>query len=432
MDYGRYFRLDADASIIDHGLAVFRYRPDGEKDSSLYVTITATTINFDVVSTKGNSRVLTIPLKQNLEGSLAATLAENFKHVVSFPEMITYSSSVPSDDDNRDFFAAFFDFGKGTKSTSPPWIYLKNNEKYDLPLAKLVLDFLFDLQETDVFRMSSHYEELIENLYNNFFFRSLAAKAAYLYHRGQYQIVTRNDQLEKRVGSARRERREFYGGLLFAAEKKWTECIRDPRSDKIFHNSGGWFGDSETEMKRVYWKWLPIRLDKEHQEAREENNENVSHWLVQRYASLSAWSLCFRHRSFFGPHMLLPRLVAAITAAWFTFALLVGNDMKLPEFIEKKESIRPAVLMMISLILLTSCIFIGKFAPFIGKTAIFLRALRLTVVSILISAMIALMLHFTLGAPSTWREFEFFCVAATYTGVIFQLFFSDKNPSAPI
>ncbi len=429
MDNGRYFRLDTDASIIEQGLAIFRYRPDGERDCSIYATITAESVDFDVVSVLGSSRALTIPLGDTLDLSLAATLARNFRHVISFPEFLPFAAAMSEHGDKRGYFATFVDCGKGIKEPSHPWTRWVHSKKDELPLAKLILDFLFDLQETRVFRISPRYGELTKKLRGDFFFRALAAKAAFLYSRALHQIAAKHGQA---TGQDRRERRRFYGELFFAAEKKWTDCIRDPRSVQAFHNSGGWFNGCEAEMKRVYRPWLSIRLGAEQREARAGNNAEVSRWLVQRYASSPAWGLCLRHRSFFGPHMLLPRLIAAIAAAWFTFPLM-GEDMNLPEFLDKDVStISPVLSAMTLFILLTSCISIGKFAPLAGRITIFLRAISLAVVSLLISALIGLTLHLMLGEPSSWREFEFFCVASAYAGIIFQIFLNDKNPSEPI
>ncbi|XBD74436.1 hypothetical protein ABFY27_16835 [Akkermansia massiliensis] len=62
MDYGRYFKLDSEASDLAAGIAVFRYRADGETDSPIYAALTHLGIEFNIVGTAINSQLLHLPL----------------------------------------------------------------------------------------------------------------------------------------------------------------------------------------------------------------------------------------------------------------------------------------------------------------------------------------------------------------------------------
>ena len=429
MDYGRYFKRDADASAIGRGLVIFRYRPDGETDSPVYVAITGQSIDFDVVGEKTNARVLRIPLEENLERSLATTLAEAFNRSVLIPELAAYEVSRADGGDHRGYFATFFKREKNAKQSGHPW-NLWASDKTTLPLAKLILDFLFDLQENRIFQMSPHYGELTKKLREDFFFRCLAAKAGYLYQRTLFGValMARAQVVGENGTRERNARKLFYGELLFEAEKEWTVCIRDPRSDKTFHNANGWFGDSETEIKRVYSPWVSMRLDKEHREEKRENDRLVSKWLIARYSGLTAWRifLC-GHGSFFGVHLFWPRIVLSIATAWFTLALVEGTDpsQKLPT----ESSVAAIIVLLLIMILSVSLLAIRRNAPLARD--ILWRALRLTGLVVSISSILGSVLLIAVGIESrmSYHDYLFYWIAAAFIGLVLQIFLQGDNPS---
>ena len=54
-------------------------------------------------------------------------------------------------------------------------------------LRKLLLDFMFDLEHTDVFKNAANYEEFAIKLRGNFFFVALMSKANFYYYRAVLQ-----------------------------------------------------------------------------------------------------------------------------------------------------------------------------------------------------------------------------------------------------
>ena len=440
MDFGRYFSLDTDASDIGRGLAVFRYRPDGETDSAVYAIITDTSMEFHIAGKGTNSRVLNLPLEEDLDRSLDTMLAESFTLNVPIPDKASFNKN-GSEGDQRGYFTTFFDFGKkkgGKKiaDASHPWKCWADDSNGDLPLAKLVLDFLFDLQETRIFTMSPNHKKLSEKLNGDFFSRALAAKAQYLYQRAILaEVVQANKKrVHGRDRNQQRDAKHFYGELFFAAEKEWTVCIRDSRSDKAFHNSNGWFDDSETEMMRVYRPGAVVRLEKKFEREKEENDQIVSEWLTARYSALAAWRVFLGgHRSFFGMHLFFPRIVLAVVAVWLP--LLFVENMNPSNMFSPGPYMAAFTFMLLALIFFASLSVIMRVVPLVKS--ILWRASKLTALVVTISFVVGGLLLGVFkikigeGTYST-SDFLLFTSWSAFGGLVLQFILQNTNPSESI
>ena len=429
MDYGRYFKLDMDASDIGRGIAVFRYRPDGETDSPVYMNVTDHDVEFHVVSAKTNNKELYIPLEGNLDRNIDETLADAFTRAILIPDMPPSAKALAAEADQRGYFAPFFRFGKRVGGAPHPWTRWKRwtADKDDLfPLAKLVLDFLFDLRETRVFQMSPDYWRMHNRLYANFCFHALDAKASYLYQRQLHAAASRT--LRGRGRKQRQDARHFYGELLFKAEKEWTGCIRDPRSDKAFADTKGWFDDSEREMIRVYRpRAAAARLNQALAKEKRENDKRVSQWLLARYSGLTAWGIFLSGQwSFFGIHLFWPRLAFAIGTAWLT-SYYVGDAV---------HSARPHVgysiaalfRLLLLMIFIASVITIQRVAP-LAKGVLW-RALKLTCLAVLIALIVGKLFAGGIERGKlTPDDINFLWIWSAFTGLVVNLFMKGLNPS---
>lgn len=428
MDYGRYFKLDSEASDLAAGIAVFRYRADGETDSPIYAALTHLGIEFNIVGTAINSQLLHLPLDDNLsEGDIGMILARNFNRKVPIPELEGYTLFQTSDADWRGYFSVFFNSGKGIRDSIHPW-NLWSNDKTSISLAKLILDFLFDLRETRVFQMSPHYMEIIRKLRENFFFRALAAKAGYLYQRMAYSAAIRKGA--EHFGRSWKQRgkdwKRFYGELFFKAEEEWTACIRDPRSSETFHGSGGWFQSSEKEMKHVYSFWPRLNLDATKMAAKKGNDKLSSRWFISRYEVGFVWRVWPFHQSFLGWHLFLPRVFVNIAAGWFTFVLM--QNFSGPKLTPGGHA--GLICAMLIMVLCCCYIFIRRMSPLLDCLSVARRSLQLTIAALIISAIIGYGMLFALNDPTiNQNNFAFFLVAASYFGIFIQLFVNEKNPS---
>jgi len=135
MNYGRYFWFDNAASDIARGITVFGYRPDGDNVFPVYLTISEDRVEFNVVSTSENGQILSLPLRDNLVRDLSDSLVGAYSKTFIMPCFERFLKSKDTSLDTRGYFSTFFEFKKES--------FINSGDNF--PLAKLVLDFLFDL-----------------------------------------------------------------------------------------------------------------------------------------------------------------------------------------------------------------------------------------------------------------------------------------------
>lgn len=191
-------------------------------------------------------------------------------------------------------------------------------------LRKLLLDFMFDLQHSDVFQTSKYYQLMYSGLMSNFYFSALMHKCEYYFYRGLI-----NDAIQKQVSSEETRKihiKHLYAEKLAQAENLWIQDIMDPRSDKYFEydipknllgkikkelhrntfqNHMSWFAEPEEELRRVcftmndidgvrhicnvdtlveYLKNKTIKAENDNLKlSRDKNRIVVSRWLLKRY-----------------------------------------------------------------------------------------------------------------------------------------------------
>lgn len=146
---------------------------------------------------------------------------------------------------------------------------IRENGQINKFLRKLLLDFMFDLEHTDVFKNAANYEDFAIKLRGNFFFVALMSKANFYY----YRAVLEKELIENRSNRAfALKRMKFQAAFLDIAEKRWVEALQNPLANKEFPQSNswyrinedlfkkkkdnrfqGWFSDPETELNRVYY-----------------------------------------------------------------------------------------------------------------------------------------------------------------------------------
>jgi len=123
------------------------------------------------------------------------------------------------------------------KETSEAILNRAQTSYYTGFLRKLLLDFMFDLQHSDVFQSSNTYNEMYSGLMSDFFFSSLIHKCEYYYYRGIVKDVVKDaeglyvedkETKLKNIGS-------LYAPKLFDAEKQWVEDIMNPSAEKEFN-----------------------------------------------------------------------------------------------------------------------------------------------------------------------------------------------------
>lgn len=114
-------------------------------------------------------------------------------------------------------------------------------------VRKLFLDFLYDFEHTDVFQNSPHYDEVYERFHSELLFDAIAQKAEFYYHRRTCEKLFEEESLSYKDKDFLLTNVEHYA----QAERSWVECILDQRSDKLFYESN-WLISTKKELDNVY------------------------------------------------------------------------------------------------------------------------------------------------------------------------------------
>ena len=255
MAHGIFFKLDENASLSDK-IIVYRYldiiNEDGTSDFDtypVYMTISQYSIDFYSVmdsypeSSKNTlpGHLLHLPVSKNIHSK--DNLYEKLNSI--FPDLKNLPANkyiYRPDKDRSDSYrkeCKTNSYGEGYKKLFPH----KNSadkENLSFPLRDLFLDFLFDLEHSDLFKNSPGYEIIIENLENSQFISSILNKSRYYFNRKIYK--------------EKNERQDSTASLnlqnLLHSEKRWLKTIRDPKSIDFF-SSSKWFSSVEEEYKNV-------------------------------------------------------------------------------------------------------------------------------------------------------------------------------------
>lgn len=301
MNTGRFFELDRESSRLTDGVAVFNYTalklkraPEGSPEYPVYMYVTETAVTFcmhycdevETVKNHINVPILTLPLVPTGSGNTLQSVLEDI-YDVSFE----YLSFAPKDSEDRTsaLFGAFVTyFGLGSnarKNEIPSYRTLSHCAKENANMADqnrcflryLFLDFLYDLEHSEVFMNSEHYEVLYSCLHDDFYFHSVACKAEFYYQRRMAEIWRRGKDGRKAepLGDAMLE---HLGGCLIEAETKWVDCLSSPGAENVlYHGNKSWFSDIEEEMDAIY-----ISPDRSDSIVGEIENEELSKPLTVR------------------------------------------------------------------------------------------------------------------------------------------------------
>ena len=275
MNRGRFFQLDLEASRLAEGLAVFSYTKvqdirgddnDPNRDTPFYpfylqfshegvkfyvhyfVKETSQHCVDEETNQHRNSLILELPISSNIEihDNLTQKLNDifqiNFPYETGSKKPLTEVFWDNKLDDDQNY----------NPSYSSLSIFKINYEQFKKDsqvaingfLRKLFLDFLFDIEHTDVFRNSAHYDEVYTKLKENFLYNAIDNKSEYYYQRRLIKII--NDDNPNNIHT-------ISAGKFLDAEKRWIDSITDNRSEIAFEESD-WFENPDIELKRVFSK----------------------------------------------------------------------------------------------------------------------------------------------------------------------------------
>lgn len=115
-------------------------------------------------------------------------------------------------------------------------LYDDNEVSVKAFLRKLLLDFMFDLNHSDVFQNSACYNKMLTGLTSNFYFSALMHKCEYYYCRKL--ILKEIESYEKKDNQSEVDKiriiKLLYANNLFKAEKIWVDDIISPQAEREF------------------------------------------------------------------------------------------------------------------------------------------------------------------------------------------------------
>lgn len=294
---GNFFKVDEN-SEFENGIVYYRYLPicrkkrkGGESDFPVYVSINSSSITFylqirNYLSDNKNentgepgiynhAELFHIPLMSNLRAR------DNLKNIIKD----LYKRKEPLSNDYR-----LNSINDGTYSGLKKNINKKNEkeEKPAIHFKTLVLDFIFDLEHSQVFKNSPAYEKMEESLRQDLFFSALAAKYDY-YHKKEIlsEELKRDDPAH---GVIEKLYKDFY-----TAQNQWLDILCAPNMSSLISNTNHWFREIEQEQRDVLFdpehpfqnNRLKVSNIANNQHLRE-NYKKSSKWFLRRYDFISA------------------------------------------------------------------------------------------------------------------------------------------------
>lgn len=117
------------------------------------------------------------------------------------------------------------------------------NDENKIVHKVLLLDFLFDINHSEVFQVYLEFDTVFGKLLENKLFTGILLKNEYKYH-------------EKLKTEAKKEGREYdntkYELERLKAQKKWLDFIIADKEEETINENNYWFSSSEEEYKTAY------------------------------------------------------------------------------------------------------------------------------------------------------------------------------------
>lgn len=277
MNYGRFFEFDFESSYLQKGMAVFNYRwlqdtnvKPNDKNTPrfpVYLTLSPESICFNLHYSEKteegwnhfHNTIIEIRVSSDTDVTDGLTGSINNVYDAQFPmKQNQYlrklvERSFDAQDCPTRGYSTLQRFSPEKKED-----YGDEGTETHL-LRKIVLDFLFDFEFTNVFKNVAFYDDLSVKLKKNFVFNALMNKTRYYYYRtvlcaeevvGCCTHYVDDIQCDKSL--------KLFFERYAKAEHDWVSSIMDNRAMEAFHESP-WFDESYLELEQVY---STNRLDK--------------------------------------------------------------------------------------------------------------------------------------------------------------------------
>lgn len=261
---GHFFEFDFNNSET-FGFVSFRYlgikrtEPECLVKLPVYVSFSKDEVAFyfhraneESIETQpaSNYEIFSLPLTVNrYRDNLRDALVQIYKEKLT-SERFSKSLEI---EDTQSGYRSLQCFKSSTEDENTQWQKIVENQdedegKFELnyPFKVIFLDFLFDINHSQVFRHSPWYDEALEKLNQNYLFNAISAKAEYHYQRS---LLCELKPVEEIDGDKTLTLKRFDD--FWKSEAVWLSLIKREESKEEFPDSA-WFNTSEEELKNTY------------------------------------------------------------------------------------------------------------------------------------------------------------------------------------
>ncbi|MEM7509680.1 MAG: hypothetical protein AAF388_02030 [Bacteroidota bacterium] len=296
MNSGYFFLMDE--KNASSGKSIFHYKPIREKIGvvthyPIYLVLGQDQLSFHYMdySTPETSKILYLDLFP-LE-KVDSLLSSQLNQIANVPLHELFRKFEKDDKSNYKFL---LDKVEGFSSSFCIQGHtLGHNMDGKICLATLVLDFLYDYKQSDIFEYSDKYNRLKGAIEGNFLFSSILAKAEFLFYKDENQSIE--------IAISHQAKLVYH--YLLNAQKKWLSYIIDERSPGTLAPTG-WFKDNLEEEAEEIISCISYLKNEKNIEETQSGKEikfapilnRLSEWYVSRFSIKKAFEIKKKFQNF--------------------------------------------------------------------------------------------------------------------------------------
>jgi len=303
MNIGKYFKLCNDSHLQD-GRQVYRYLKICQKKKTIhypiYVAFCQDRIDFfyigDINNKKGKNEVeenkslktefvdtilFSLPFYEGNKTNNDLDWTLDWIAIGEFPYSNKLEIYKSSSLNNEDWYYNNKKVEKSLKWGLEKNELKKENDDKKLFMRELFLDFLFDFNHTGLFKSSPYLSQAKSQLFQNFYFEAISAKADFYYN--LYMYNSNENQFKK---------------VLKKTRDNWANILMRSGADKLIYEKPNkdktndefdlfWFQDVEKELYLIYKNTNIDPVD----------NKNYSLWLANRNNLVSSFNVIFNFKN---------------------------------------------------------------------------------------------------------------------------------------
>ena len=214
-----------------------------------------------------------------------------------------------------------------------------NKTGYKLLLRHLLLDFIYDIEYSEIFQACPYFTDAHNLLQENLLFQAITTKAKFYLSinkfndtnlrinkekkkQPKYSISTKTDKNNKNEYFINQQKEQ-----VKKTKNEWVDIIKNPQADNVIKGKRKkkyWFTEIEKELVNVYNKTEPIlepkqKIFKKSRDLRDRRRS--ADWLISRYNIIDSFNLVFRKETI---------IIIALIAGLFTLGFEIFEKQETP------------------------------------------------------------------------------------------------------